>query len=329
MLYKNFIDNTKIICKSGNGGHGCVNFLRTTKKIGKPNGGNGGNGGNIIFIGNKNIFNLYYLNKIKSFKAEDGYNGMKNCKTGKNGKDCIIYVPLYTEIYYSNKFNKNNNILIKYHKQKEYIIYGGKGGKGNNYYKNSYNQKTRKYSLGIKGTKLNIELKLNFKIDISILGLPNSGKTTLLSKITNNKKLIIDNYEYTTIIPNLGVYKNKYNNYLIIDIPAIKKKYSIGKRINKKYIKYIINNKIIIFVISIIKNIKEYNLQYNILINEIKYYNIKNNNIIIVITKYNNIRNKEILLLKNKFFKKKIKYFFFDYKKKINKLKKIIYNIIN
>ncbi|WGH24702.1 MAG: 50S ribosome-binding GTPase [Candidatus Shikimatogenerans bostrichidophilus] len=319
MLYKNFTDYIKIICKSGNGGHGSVHFLRKSKKLGKPNGGNGGNGGNIILVGNKNIFDLYKINKIKLFKAENGYNGMKNCKTGRNGRDCIINVPLYTEINYYNKINKNNKIFIKYHNQKELIVNGGKGGKGNNYYKNSFNQKSRKYSLGEQGKTINIILNLKLPIDISILGLPNTGKTTILSKITNNKKIIDNN---TIKIPNFGVYKNNYKNYLIIDLPSIKYNNSIGKRINIKFIKYIYSNKIILLVISIIKNIKEYFLQYNIIINEIKYFNINVKNILIVITKYKNIKNKYISLLTNYFKKNKIKYLF--YYKNIDKLKRII-----
>ncbi|MDH3004296.1 MAG: Obg family GTPase CgtA [Candidatus Shikimatogenerans sp. JK-2022] len=327
MLYKNFINKIYIICKSGNGGHGCVHFLRNFKKIGKPDGGNGGNGGNIIFIGNNNLFTLYNFKFKKFYKANNGKNGKNNCKTGKNGKDCIIYVPLYTLITYLYK-NEKKSIIIKKHNQKKILLYGGKGGKGNNFYKSSKDQKSKKYSLGKKGKKILIKLELKIKIDVTLIGYPNTGKSTILSKLTNTKPKI-GNYDYTTIIPNIGVYNINYNNYLIMDIPAIIENTYLCKGVGSKYINYLNNNKLILIVI-VINKIKNILKNYNIIKKEINFYNIKINNKIIILSKYDYIKKKNKKIIKKYFKKNKINYCFFSkYKKKsINNLKKKINKIL-
>ncbi|MDH3004670.1 MAG: 50S ribosome-binding GTPase [Candidatus Shikimatogenerans sp. JK-2022] len=321
MFYTNFINNINIICKSGNGGHGCVHFFRKNKKIGKPDGGNGGNGGNIIFIGNKNL--LYLYNFKKKYKALNGKNGMYNCKTGKNGLNCFIYVPLNTIISYSNN-NIKNKIIIKKDKEKKIILLGGKGGKGNYYYKNSYYQKSKKYSLGEKGKTLLINLKLKTKIEIGIIGNPNSGKSTLLSKLTSTIPKI-SNYNFTTITPNIGIYKNLSKNFLIMDTPAIIKNSFYGKGIGSKYINFLKYSKILLIVISV-NNKKDFIKKYLIIKKEINYY-ININKIkkkIFILTKLEKINIKKLYNLKKILLKKKKKFFIFYKNKDINKLKNII-----
>ncbi|WGH26164.1 MAG: 50S ribosome-binding GTPase [Candidatus Shikimatogenerans bostrichidophilus] len=327
MLFNNFIDNIIIYCISGNGGNGKVHFKKKNKKIGKPDGGNGGKGGDIILKGNKNLNSLFLLKKKYIYKACNGLNGMKNCKTGKDGKNCIINVPINTIIKYDKK-----KIIIKNNNQKKKILLGGKGGKGNFFFKNSKNQKTIKFSKGENGIKKKINIILNIKIDISIIGLPNTGKSTILSLITKSKPKI-NNYLFTTIIPNFGIYIKKKNIYIkkykIIDLPGIIKNSYKGKGIGNYYLKYIKYNKILLIVINC-KNLKEYYNQYNILKKEIKKSKIKINKkkIIIIISKYDCINNKNKKILKYNIKKKNNNLCFFSiYKKKkknINKLKKYI-----
>ncbi|MDH3005001.1 MAG: 50S ribosome-binding GTPase [Candidatus Shikimatogenerans sp. JK-2022] len=324
MLFNNFIDKINIICKSGNGGHGCVHFLKKNKKIGKPDGGNGGNGGNIIFIGDKNIYTLYKFKYNNIYKAKNGYNGMYNCKTGKNGKDCIIKVPLYTILSYVYK-KKRKKIIIKNDYKKYIILLGGKGGKGNNYYKNSRNTKSKKYSLGIKGYKILIKLKLQIKVDIGIIGYPNTGKSTILSILTSNRPKIA-NYNYTTIIPNIGIYNYNYNKYIVMDLPAIS-----CKKIANKYIKYLKQCKILLIIMSI-NNIKEFNNNNLIIKKIINNFKINIKNKIIILSKYDNIIKQKIKLLNIFLKKKKINYCFFsniiNKEKNKNKLKKKINKIL-
>ncbi|WGH25247.1 MAG: 50S ribosome-binding GTPase [Candidatus Shikimatogenerans bostrichidophilus] len=325
MLFNNFIDKISLICISGNGGHGCVHFLKKNKKIGKPDGGNGGNGGKIIFVGDKNLFTLYNFKDKRIYKAENGFHGMRNCKTGKNGKNLIIKIPLYTILSYK-KNNKSKKVIIKKENQKKVIILGGKGGKGNNYYKNSKNQKSKNFSLGEKGNKLIIKLKLQLKIDIGIIGYPNTGKSTILSILTSNKPKIAD-YNYTTIIPNIGIYYKDYKKYIVMDIPAIY--LHNGTLITNKYIKYLKYCKLILIIMSI-NNIKEYINNYFFINKVINNYKIKNK--IIIISKSDYIKKKNIFLLKQYFKEKKKKeniLFFYNNKtKNKKKLKKQINKIL-
>ncbi|WGH25806.1 MAG: 50S ribosome-binding GTPase [Candidatus Shikimatogenerans bostrichidophilus] len=321
MLYNNFIDNILIICISGNGGNGLVHFKKKNKKIGKPDGGDGGNGGNIIFIGDKNIFTFYNIKKKIIYKALNGQNGMLNCKTGKNGKDYIIKVPIGTII----KINKKKKINITKNNKKKIILFGGRGGKGNFFYKSSKNQKSMKYSKGENGEKIYINLILNIKIDISIIGPSNTGKSTILSIITNSKPKI-SNYDFTTLVPNLGIYniKNKYKKLTIIDIPAVINNLNFKNGIGIKYLKYLKKCKLILLVIFI-KKIKYFKkikniLQKNILKEKIKKY-------FIIISKYDLLEKKNIIKIKNYFIKKKYEFCFFSKKKK-KMFKKIINNII-
>ncbi|WGH27189.1 MAG: 50S ribosome-binding GTPase [Candidatus Shikimatogenerans bostrichidophilus] len=330
MIFKNFIDKIKIYCIGGNGGNGIIHFKKKNKKIGKPDGGNGGKGGNIIFIGNKNIYNFYNIKNKKFYKSYNGLQGMKNCKNGKNGKDYIINVPLGTKIIYNKK-----KIKIKKNKKKIKIILGGKGGKGNNFYKSSINPKSIKFSKGKKGKKILVKLILKINNDISILGLPNTGKSTILSLITNSKPKI-DNYFFTTLKPNIGIYNNTNDsiykkNYIIMDMPAIIKNCYKGKGLGNKYLKYIKNNKILLLVINC-NNIKNFYKQYFILKNELLKSKIKINNkkIILIFSKYDKIKKKDIIKIKEK-INKKFNFCFFSskdnkkkniyiLKKKINKL---------
>ncbi|BDT61621.1 MAG: hypothetical protein RDO_1490 [Flavobacteriales endosymbiont of Rhyzopertha dominica] len=324
MFLNNFIDNIKIYCISGNGGNGKVSFKRKNKKLGKPDGGNGGKGGDIIFYSNNNIISLLYLKYKNIYKASNGESGKNNCKTGKSGKNKIINIPIGSKIYYYIK-NKKYKYYFKKNNIYKTIILGGEGGYGNNYFKNSRNQKTREYTLGKKGLKILINIKLYINVDIGIIGYPNTGKSTILSLLTNSKPKI-DNYLFTTIKPNIGIYKKNYKNYIVMEIPAIIKNSYKGKGIGNYYIRYIKKYKLLLFVISS-SNYKNIVLQLKILKNELLKSNIIINNKKILILLSNKIENiKEKILLKIiKFLKKKKYNYFLFFKKNI----KILKNKIN
>ncbi|WOX79302.1 GTPase [Candidatus Shikimatogenerans bostrichidophilus] len=313
MLFNNFIDYINVICISGNGGNGKVHFTYNNRKLGKPDGGNGGNGGNIIFMSDKNIFTLYNIKKI--YKAYNGENGKNNCKNGKKGKDCVIKIPIGTKLIkiYKNKikkinFNKNNIRKI--------ILLGGNGGRGNNFYKKSNDQKTKKYTNGKIGIKNNIKLILNIKVDIGIVGLPNTGKSTLLSLLTNNKPNI-DNYNFTTITPNLGIYNNnKKYNIIIMDLPAVIENSYKGKGIGNKYLRHIKKYKLLLLVIYY-NSIKELINQLITIKKELYKSNvkIKKRNTIIILSKYDKLNKKLIKIVSNYLKKNKYNYCFLSKKK--------------
>ena len=203
-----FLDQTKIYLKAGDGGSGSASFRREKfVEFGGPDGGNGGSGGSIIFVADKNLNTLIDFRYQQHFKAEKGQDGKGKKKTGKSGKDLILKVPIGTQI-----FDEDNNTLIEdltKSEQKIIIANGGKGGLGNVRFKSSINRAPTKKTIGNKGESFWIWLQLKVIADIGIVGMPNSGKSSLLSALTSARPKIA-NYPFTTINPNLGV--TSYND---------------------------------------------------------------------------------------------------------------------
>ncbi|UOF94384.1 MAG: GTPase ObgE [Bacteroides sp.] len=293
MQINNLIDNINLTCISGDGGDGGIYFNRSSANSkGGPNGGNGGNGGSVFVIGNKTIKGLNHIKKYKNFaKAESGFPGGKFCKNGKRGRNIIIELPLGTFIYSDSKFISkildDKNLIC--------ILKGGKGGKGNFFLRNSKNRTPYISHKGKKGLQMICNFELKILSDISIIGLPNAGKSTLLSTLSNATPEIND-YPFTTINPVFGVIK--YDNdfrLTISEIPGIISDASLGKGRGIKFLKHVERTSFLIFLLSAeSKNIKK---EYNLLLKEIKNYNAKILNIpyIIVVNKCDLIKN-----LKNK-----------------------------
>ncbi len=272
---KKYIHTTKLTLISGNGGDGHISFYRNKFNYkGGPDGGNGGNGGNIYIIANKNIDNLNHFRYKEKIIAENGKKGQKKNCTGKNGKNKYLNVPIGSII----KNQKNNKLICQLKKEKEtYLICkGGKHGIGNNKFKSSINRTPKQYTKGKKGEKTKIKIILTYYIDIIIIGLPNTGKSSLL-KILSNSKPKINNYPFTTLYPNIGilVYKKKKTNYKIIDIPNIIKKKK-KKTSHLKFLKFINYKKckIILHVVELNENI--HNIFHNIKTILYELYNYKN-----------------------------------------------------
>lgn len=265
-----FLDYAKINLKSGDGGNGCISFRRE-KYVpkGGPNGGDGGWGGSIIFKATPQLSTLIDFRYRKHYKAEKGEHGMGGLKTGRNGKDEIILVPLGSII----KDAETGEVLAELTKedQQAVILKGGQGGKGNTHFKTSTNQAPRKAQEGKSGKELTVIIELKLIADIGLVGLPNAGKSTLISRISDAKPKIAD-YPFTTLVPNLGIVKYKeYNSFVVADIPGIIEGASGGKGLGTQFLRHIERTKILLFLIDPSQSDKnDLNEDYNTLINELK-----------------------------------------------------------
>ncbi len=244
-----FLDQTKINIKAGNGGAGSASFRREKfVEFGGPDGGDGGHGGSVIFVSDKNLNTLIDYRYQQHFEAERGKNGMGKKKTGKSGKDLILKVPVGTQI-----LEEDNNTLIEdftKSEQKKIIAKGGRGGLGNVRFKSSTNRSPRKKTDGSKGEDFWIWLKLKVIADIGIVGMPNSGKSSLLSVITNAKPKIA-NYPFTTTSPNLGVVSYNNKEITLADIPGLIEGAHEGIGLGDKFLMHIERCKNILHLIDI------------------------------------------------------------------------------
>jgi len=270
MTEGNFTDYIKIHVKSGNGGKGSTH-LRREKYIpkGGPDGGDGGRGGHIIIKGNKDYWTLYHLKFKQHFKAEKGGDGSKNRSTGKDGKDIYIEVPLGTVI----KDTDTGEIIgeITKHQHEIIVAKGGKGGKGNWHFKSSTNQTPRYAQPGLPGEEKNLTLELKLLADVGLVGFPNAGKSTLLSKLTAAKPKIAD-YPFTTLKPNLGIVSYRDGrSFVMADIPGIIEGAGEGKGLGHYFLRHIERNTNLLFLIP--ADTEDIYKEYQILLNELKKYN--------------------------------------------------------
>ncbi|MGX7638243.1 GTPase [Candidatus Karelsulcia muelleri] len=318
-MSSNFLDYLKIFCKSGNGGAGKIHFFKNRRsKRSFSDGGNGGNGGNIIIKGNKRLKSLNTLKHKKHNLAENGEIGGSNCKNGSNGKDLLIEVPLGTTIK-----DINNNILLKIHKhnKNKLLFKGGKGGKGNY----DYNFRSKLDLKGSPGKSKWLILEFIIYADVGIIGFPNSGKSTLISKLAAINTDIKD-YSFTTTLPNIGIVKyNKWYTFLILEFPGIVKGSNKGKGLGINFLKHTKYNKVIIIILSVeSKNILQ---EYNIILEEFKTYDnsllLKQK--IILISKSDILSFKKIILHK---FPTQEKTFFLSFlnPKEIKNITNVLYN---
>ena len=247
-----FLDQSKIYIASGKGGKGCVSFRREKYvEFGGPNGGDGGKGGDIVFVTDPNLNTLIDFRYQQHFKAKKGEDGKGQNKTGANGKDLIIKVPPGTEIY-----NENKEVLLAdltKTDQKIILAKGGKGGLGNTNFKSSTNRAPRQFTSGEDKQDMYVWLSLKLFADIGIVGKPNAGKSTLLSKISGATPKIAD-YPFTTLQPHLGIVKyGEYQSFVMADIPGLIEGASEGKGLGHQFLKHIERNKILLFLIDILE----------------------------------------------------------------------------
>ena len=265
-----FIDFTQIDISAGNGGSGAVSFRRE-KFIpkGGPDGGDGGRGGHVIFKVDTNLHTLQDIRYRRRYKAENGHPGRGSNKTGKNGKDVVILVPAGSVI--RKKGSKDIIIDLTVNGQNHIICNGGQGGKGNARFKTSTKQAPRKAQPGIEGESGIFEIELKVLADVGLVGLPNAGKSTLLSSISSARPKVAD-YPFTTLKPNLGIVKyGEYESFVMADIPGLIEGASLGKGLGHQFLRHIERNRIHIYLIDCMED-NPYDV-YNTLKNELKNFN--------------------------------------------------------
>lgn len=214
-----FLDEAKIYVQSGNGGPGCVSFRREKYiEFGGPDGGNGGKGGDVIFEASDRMNTLIDFRYQQHFRAQSGQGGMGRSRSGKGGEDCIIKVPVGTQIIDEDK----ETVLLDMTRTGERILFlkGGDGGFGNEHYKSATNRAPRKFTPGWPGEERAVWLRLKLIADAGLVGLPNAGKSTFLAAVSRARPKIAD-YPFTTLHPNLGVVKAGDFSFVLADIPGL------------------------------------------------------------------------------------------------------------
>jgi len=244
-----FIDRAKINIKAGNGGNGITSFIHYKGKVsGGPDGGDGGKGGDVIFVADKHVTSLadyYYKNK---FVAENGENGGPKDCFGKSGEDLILKVPLGTVI----KDYESGNIIADmfYEGQRKVVLVGGEGGKGNAKFANSRRRAPHFSQTGEKTETKRVVLELKTIADVGLVGFPNVGKSTILSKITRARPKIA-NYHFTTLSPNLGVCDYYDNQFIVADIPGLIEGASDGAGLGIEFLRHIERTRMLVHVVDI------------------------------------------------------------------------------
>nr|MBI5455609.1 GTPase ObgE [Candidatus Levybacteria bacterium] len=281
------IDEAKIIVKAGKGGNGASSFKRNAQTAkGGPDGGNGGNGGNVYFCGINDITALSEFTYKKKISAEDGIKGGKQNLYGRNGKDTVVFLPIGTFV---TDLDTNKTFEILNTQDKILIVKGGKGGRGNNEFKSATQQTPYYAEKGLPGEEKKLLLVLKLIADIGLIGLPNSGKSSLLSVLTRAHPKIGD-YPFTTLEPNLGVL----SSIVIADIPGLIEGASDGKGLGIKFLKHIEKTKVLVHCIDI--QSQDLPKDYEIVRKELIQYDNKLNEKteIILLTKSDLLSKKEV-----------------------------------
>ena len=263
-----FLDQVKIYIKAGDGGDGSPSFRREKFiEFGGPEGGDGGKGGSIILKSERNLNTLIDYRYQQHHKAERGTDGAGKKRTGRGGEDLILKVPVGTQVFEED----NKTLIFDFKKQNEKFVVasGGKGGLGNVRFKSSTNRAPRKFTKGKKGEEFIIWLQLKTIADIGIIGLPNAGKSSLLSAITGATPKIA-NYKFTTLNPNLGVAIYDDKEIVIADIPGLIEGAHKGVGLGIKFLKHIERCKTLLHLIDITE--KNLESAYKQVKNELKNY---------------------------------------------------------
>jgi len=271
----NFIDKARIYIESGKGGDGCSSFRREKFiEFGGPDGGNGGKGGDIIFIASNSINTLVDFHYKKHYKAKHGERGMGRLCFGKNADDLIIKVPVGTIL-----IDDETSVQIaefNFDGQKEIILKGGDGGIGNSFFKTSTNRAPRKATTGFPGYQKWIRMELKLFANVGLLGKPNVGKSTYISKSTNYDAKIAD-YAFTTLKPSLGVVeieKDLGMSFVVADLPGLIYGASNGKGLGFDFLKHIEKCEILLHILDISnKTPEEIVSDYQMIWTELENYN--------------------------------------------------------
>lgn len=244
-----FVDKARIIIKAGNGGDGCSSFHREKYvSHGGPDGGDGGRGGNVIFLADENMSTLLDFKFARHFRAQNGENGRGKMQFGKKGEDIIIKVPVGTRV----RDLESGKIIADMNKagREKIVLHGGRGGKGNARFATPTRQSPRYAQNGQRTKEYEVELELMTIADVGLIGLPNVGKSTILSVVTSAKPKIA-NYHFTTLTPNLGVVKRYDKSFVVADIPGLIEGAAEGAGLGHDFLRHIERTRLLVHVLDI------------------------------------------------------------------------------
>lgn len=291
-----FSDIVDINLSAGKGGDGHRSFRRERFiRKGGPDGGDGGDGGNIIFKAAANVDTLASFRYDKNLRAGDGQAGGRNRKHGKRGNDLIVNVPVGTQV-----LSKNKELIADLHSidQEETVAIGGKGGFGNAHFVSSSRQAPNFAEIGVPGQKLEVTLELKLIADVAIIGLPNAGKSTLLSKLSNARPLIAD-YPFTTLVPSLGVVDvSGHRSFLMADIPGLIEGASTGKGLGHQFLRHIERTKLVVHLIDAYNDNPA--KSYQVIREELASYSVKLTKLpeIVVVNKTDGLNEEKVQSIK-------------------------------
>jgi GTPase len=243
-----FVDEASLHVRAGDGGRGCVSFRREAHvPKGGPNGGDGGRGGDVIIVGRRNLLSLLDFKYKRNYKAESGRPGGASNRTGRNGGDVYISVPVGTEV----RDEEHGSLLADIVEDGQTYIAakGGRGGRGNSRFVSPVHRTPTEFDDGESGEERNLRLELKLLAGIGIIGLPNAGKSTMLSRLTNADPEIGD-YPFTTLTPSLGVMIDDHVSLVLADIPGIIEGASRGKGLGLTFLRHIERTRVLLWVID-------------------------------------------------------------------------------
>ncbi|MBI1333858.1 MAG: GTPase ObgE [Armatimonadetes bacterium] len=265
-----FLDEAIVEFSSGRGGSGAVAF-HTEKHVprGGPNGADGGKGGDVILIADRGRRTLYDFKLLDHYEAESGVHGLGN-KRGKNGKDITIKLPVGTVI--SDEATGELVVDFTKHGMKFVIAKGGRGGHGNQHYVNSVRQAPNFAEKGGPSERVKVKLELKLLADVGLIGMPNAGKSTLISRISAAKPKIAD-YPFTTIVPNLGVVSFRDTSFTVADMPGLIEGASQGIGLGYQFLKHVERTRVLVHVVDVFPIDESDPLQnFETIENELKQY---------------------------------------------------------
>ena len=270
MADSNFVDYVKIYCRSGKGGKGSTHMRRVKyNPKGGPDGGDGGRGGSVILRGNRNYWTLLHLKYNRHVIAGDGEHGSRNKSTGKAGDDKYIEVPCGTVVY--NAETGEYVCDVTDDGQEVVLLKGGRGGMGNWHFATSTRQAPDYAQPGEPNQEMTVIMELKLLADVGLVGLPNAGKSTLLSVVSAAKPKIA-NYPFTTLVPNIGIVSYRDNqSFVMADIPGIIEGASEGKGLGYRFLRHIERNSLLLFMVP--ADTDDVTKEFHLLLNELVKFN--------------------------------------------------------